>query len=185
MEFKFTEDRIKRMDTVLAYYINMNLDVTDGIKITEDDIYTVWYAEEYISDNLLKNPTSSVRLASTTLPDGKYYLQQYNSYDDIFTHMYVKNRNSVVDLNSDNIDKSFKETCYSIILKDADEIKLDNIDIEDMNILFSVKALQNWKMVAMVNESYLYEFTYNGDKEELYVDRYQLFSVKSPLSIPE
>ena len=96
----------------------MNLDVTDGIKITEDDIYTVWYAEEYISDNLLKNPTSSVRLASTTLPDGKYYLQQYNSYDNIFTHMYVKNRNSVVDLNSDNIDKSFKETCYSIILKE-------------------------------------------------------------------
>ena len=185
MEFKFTEDRIKRMDTVLAYYINMNLDVTDGIKITEDDIYTVWYAEEYISDNLLKNPTSSVRLASTTLPDGKYYLQQYNSYDNIFTHMYVKNRNSVVDLNSDNIDKSFKETCYSIILKDADEIKLDNIDIEDMSILFSVKTLQNWKMVAMANESYLYEFTYNGDKEELYVDRYQLFSVKSPLSIPE
>ena len=46
-----------------------------------------------------------------------------------------------------------------------------------MSILFSVKTLQNWKMVAMANESYLYEFTYNGDKEELYVDRYQLFSL--------
>ena len=68
----------------------MNLDITDGVKITEDDIYTVWYTEEYISNNLLTNPTSSVRLASTTLPDGKYYLQQYNSYDNIFTHMYVK-----------------------------------------------------------------------------------------------
>ena len=90
-----------------------------------------------------------------------------------------------MDLNSDNIDKSFKETCYSIILKDDNEIKLDNRDIEDINILFSVKALQNWKMVVMANESYLYEFTYNGDKEELYVDRYQLFSAKSPLSIPE
>ena len=31
----------ERMDTVLEYYINMNLDTTDGIKITEDSIYTV------------------------------------------------------------------------------------------------------------------------------------------------
>ena len=58
----------------------------------------LWYTEEYISNNLLTNPTSSVRLASTTLPDGKYYLQQYNEYDDILKEVksYKNNKHMIL-----------------------------------------------------------------------------------------
>lgn len=46
---------------------------------------------------------------------------------------------------------------------------------EDVFIVWFVKALQNWKVLVstMIPDGMYYELTYNGDKQELYIDVYQ------------
>lgn len=46
---------------------------------------------------------------------------------------------------------------------------------DDVYIVWSCKALQNWKALASttVSDGMYYEITYNGDKNETYVDAYK------------
>lgn len=55
---------IDRVKQEVAAYANEHLDVTDGKKITTDDVFIVWYCKT------LQNWKA---LASTKLPDGMYY----------------------------------------------------------------------------------------------------------------
>lgn len=52
-----------------------------------------------------------------------------------------------------------------------------NITIDDIYVVWSVKVLQNWKALISTNlpDGMYYELTYNGDKEELYLDAYKKF----------
>ena len=55
---------IGKVKQTVADYANEHVDKTDGVKITEKDVYIVWYCKT------LQNWKA---LASTTLPDGMYY----------------------------------------------------------------------------------------------------------------
>lgn len=52
-----------------------------------------------------------------------------------------------------------------------------NVTINDIYVVWSVKVLQNWKALISTTlpDGMYYELTYNGDKNELYLDAYKKF----------
>lgn len=52
-----------------------------------------------------------------------------------------------------------------------------NITLDDVYVVWSVKVLQNWKALISTTlpDGMYYELTYNGDKNELYLDAYKKF----------
>lgn len=50
-----------------------------------------------------------------------------------------------------------------------------NLDVKDVFVVWFCKTLQNSKALLSMphKESYYYEFTMNGDKEEIYMDIYK------------
>ena len=71
-------------------YANEHLDVTDGVKITEDDVYVVW------SCKTLQN---SKALLSTTLSDGMYYELTFNgNKQELYLDAYKKFENRCINL---------------------------------------------------------------------------------------
>lgn len=59
----------KIVKSLVAEYANNHVDKSDGVRITEDDVFIVW------SCKTLQNNKA---LASTTLFDGMYYELTYN-----------------------------------------------------------------------------------------------------------
>lgn len=55
--------------------------------------------------------------------------------------------------------------------------KLDEIPEFEMYIVWKCKALQNWKYLlsSSLCDGMYYELTYNGDKNEWYLDAYKKF----------
>lgn len=57
--------------------------------------------------------------------------------------------------------------------------KTDSIQIElyDVYVVWFCKTLQNWKCLLSTNlpDGMYYEVTFNGDKQELYLDAYKKF----------
>ena len=57
--------------------------------------------------------------------------------------------------------------------------KTDDIQIElyDIYVVWFCKTLQNWKCFLSTNlpDGMYYEVTFNGDKQELYLDAYKKF----------
>ena len=57
--------------------------------------------------------------------------------------------------------------------------KTDNMQIElyDVYVVWFCKTLQNWKCLLSTNlpDGMYYEVTFNGDKQELYLDAYKKF----------
>lgn len=53
----------------LVNYVNAHLDATDGVKISADNVYVVWWC---------KTLQNAKALLSTTLADGMYYEITYN-----------------------------------------------------------------------------------------------------------
>lgn len=69
----------------VARYTNDRLDKTDGIQITSDDVYVVWYC---------KTLQNAKALLSTNLPDGMYYEVTYNGdKDEYYLDAYKKIQN--------------------------------------------------------------------------------------------
>ena len=58
--------------------------------------------------------------------------------------------------------------------------KSDNIPDYDVYIVWKAKALQNWKYLisSTLLDGMYYELTYNGDKNELYLDAYKKWENK-------
>ena len=70
--------------------------------------------------------------------------------------------------------------------------KTDNVAIteDEVFIVWICKTLQNHKALASttVHDGMYYEITYNGDKDELYLDAYKKFEnrcVENPMSVIE
>ena len=78
--------------------------------------------------------------------------------DVLFTGLV---KSVVRDYANDHLDKT-----------DGSEIKRD-----DVFIVWMCKTLQNWKALASTTlfDGMYYELTYNGDKDELYLDAYKKF----------
>lgn len=79
---------IKLIKETIVDYFNNNVDVTDGKKITTDDVYIVW------SCKTLQNFKA---LASTTVSDGMYYEITHNGdKNKTYFDVYKKWENFVV-----------------------------------------------------------------------------------------
>ena len=73
---------------IVVEYFNQHVDVTDGVKITINDVYIVWFSKT------LQNWKA---LVSTTIPDGRYYEVTYNGdQDETYLDVYVKLDNKTV-----------------------------------------------------------------------------------------
>lgn len=75
----------------------------------------------------------------------------------------------------------FLEKCKEIV-RDYTNEHLDKSDkkeitVNDVFVVWSVKALQNNKALLSTTlfDGMYYELTYNGDKKELYLDAYKKF----------
>lgn len=73
---------------IVRDYANKHIDVTDGVKITADEVYVVWQVKA------LQNWKA---LLSTTLPDGMYYELTYNgNTNEVYVDAYKKFENFTV-----------------------------------------------------------------------------------------
>ncbi len=82
------KDFIKLCKEVVKNYTNKRLDKTDGIQITEDDVFIVWIC------NILQNNKA---LVSTTLIDGMYYEITHNGdKNETYVDAYKKWENYTV-----------------------------------------------------------------------------------------
>lgn len=71
-------------------YFNSNVDVTDGKKITDDDVYVVW---------LSKTLQNSKALLSTTVSDGMYYEITFNGdKNEMYVDAYKKWHNYTISM---------------------------------------------------------------------------------------
>lgn len=55
--------------------------------------------------------------------------------------------------------------------------KSDEVPSFEVFVVWKCKALQNWKFLisSTISDGMYYEVTYNGDKEEFYLDAYKKF----------
>lgn len=73
---------------IVRDYFNSHVDVTDGVQISMEDVYVVWFSKT------LQNWKA---LVSTTVPDNKYYELTYNGdKGETYIDVYVKLDNQVV-----------------------------------------------------------------------------------------
>lgn len=73
------EKLVKRL---VVAYVNEHLDKSDGVQITEEDVFVVWCC---------KTLQNNKALASTTLSDGMYYELTYNGdKDELYFDAYKK-----------------------------------------------------------------------------------------------
>lgn len=67
---------------IIVDYFNSHVDVTDGVKITADDVFVVWFCKT------LQNWKA---LLSTKVPDGVYYEVTHNGdRDETYVDVYKK-----------------------------------------------------------------------------------------------
>lgn len=78
----------KIVKSLVAEYTNNHVDKSDGVRITEDDVFIVWYC---------KTLQNNKALASTTLFDGMYYELTYNGdKHEIYFDAYKKWENKCI-----------------------------------------------------------------------------------------
>ena len=74
---------------IVRDYFNSHVDVTDGVQISLEDVYVVWFSKT------LQNWKA---LVSTTVPDCKYYELTYNGdKGETYVDVYVKLDNVTVE----------------------------------------------------------------------------------------
>lgn len=69
----------------------------------------------------------------------------------------------------------FEVKCKNALIKIIEEKYGDEFKIDQLHLVWYAKELQNHKCVVvdLGNNQRYYECTYNGDKDELYIDIYQ------------
>ena len=91
--------------------------------------------------------------------------------------MEDSNRNlSIVDSNTMELGAKFLVTEYYNNHQKHNESDCKTIDISDVFVVWFCKTIQNFKMLLGTddpNDKMYYEVTYNGDKDELYLDVYK------------
>ena len=73
--------------------------------------------------------------------------------------------------------KLIKETVRDYTNEHIDKTDKMQITVDDVYVVWFCKTLQNWKALASttVPDGMYYELTYNGDKDEMYLDAYKKF----------
>lgn len=84
------QEFINKAKQLVADYTNDHMDKTDGVHITDADVYVVWLA---------KTLQNSKALLSTTLSDGMYYELTYNGdKKQVYLDAYKKWENVEYDI---------------------------------------------------------------------------------------
>ena len=77
-------------------------------------------------------------------------------------------------------EKDFTALCRKVVMEYVNKSKTDNHQIteDDVFIVWMCKTLQNNKAMVSTTlfDGMYYELTYNGDKQELYLDAYKKWS---------
>ena len=82
------KDFIKLCKEEVKKYTNESIDKTDGVQITEDDVFIVW---------ICKTLQNNKALVSTTLSDGMYYEITHNGdKNETYIDAYKKWKNYTV-----------------------------------------------------------------------------------------
>lgn len=78
-------------------------------------------------------------------------------------------------MTNEDMIKTAKEVVYDYVMERADKTDEINLSIDGVFVVWFCKTLQNWKALVstVVSDGMYYEVTYNGDKEELYLDAYK------------
>lgn len=76
-----------------------------------------------------------------------------------------------------NTMKLIKETIRDYVNEHIDKTDKMQITVDDVYVVWFCKTPQNWKALASttVPDGMYYELTYNGDKDEMYLDAYKKF----------
>lgn len=76
-----------------------------------------------------------------------------------------------------NTMKLIKEIVRDYTNEHIDKTDKMQITVDDVYVVWFCKTLQNWKALASttVPDGMYYELTYNGDKDEMYLDAYKKF----------
>ena len=81
--------------------------------------------------------------------------------------------------------ENFVEVCKAIVVDYVNEKKdktdkTEDIELDDVYVVWSCKTLQNHKALlsTTLSDGMYYECTYNGDKKELYFDAYKKWENK-------
>lgn len=77
--------------------------------------------------------------------------------------------------------KQMRRVVYMYVMEHLDKSdKSINFTLDDVYIVWTCKALQNWKacISTTLPDGMYYEVTYNGDTDELYLDAYKKFENK-------
>ena len=79
-----------------------------------------------------------------------------------------------------NYQKTAKEIVLNYANKHIDKTDNVQITLDDVYIVWFCKTLQNWKALVSTSlpDGMYYEVTYNGDKNEMYLDAYKKFENK-------
>ena len=89
-ETNSNKDMMTRFKEIVADYSNEHIDKTDGVKVTTDDVYIVWFCKT------LQNWKA---LLSTSIRDGMYYeLTMNGDKKEIYLDAYKKWENRVIKL---------------------------------------------------------------------------------------
>lgn len=67
------------------------------------------------------------------------------------------------------------EMMKALVAKDLNDSSIgDDITEKDIYVVWSCKILKNWKALLSTDviDKHYYEVTFNGDKEEFYIDKY-------------
>lgn len=161
----------RSMEEVSAYTL-AHLDKSDTVP--PFDSFVVW------SCKTLQNHKA---LLSTTLFDGMYYEVTYNGdKQEAYLDAYKKLYNAVMVPNSaisgmQDFDREVCKAVKSYIYRSITLCKESAESLEAL-VVWRCKALQNYKALVTTNIAGLhlyFEVTYNGDKEEMYLDVYKKF----------
>ena len=73
-----------------------------------------------------------------------------------------------------------RKAVYDYVVSHLDKTDKVSITPNDVYIVWTCKALQNWKVCISTTlpDGMYYECTYNGDTNELYLDAYKKFENK-------
>lgn len=73
--------------------------------------------------------------------------------------------------------ENMKKAVLDYVIKHLDKTDNVKVTIDDIYLVWGVKALQNWKALISTTlpDGMYYECTYNGGTNQLYLDAYKKF----------
>ena len=76
--------------------------------------------------------------------------------------------------------EKMKKAVYDYVVAHLDVTDKVKFTLDDVYLIWTCKTLQNWKSIISTKlpDGMMYECTYNGDKDELYLDAYKKFENK-------